>query len=120
MYKALLVIALISTTIAMKPSNQPNGFKKVGGSGAIVLVSVSPSEKHSEDGYRIAVANLCGTTPICKVHFWVERAPTRFPITDAEISTRLVLYQRNLNTGLNRWLVNCKTAKVFSSERQCI
>lgn len=85
----------------------------------MVFVSVDKSQKDNEDVYRIAVAESCAGRAICNVHFWVGQAASRLPMTDAQVNSKVVTWQQNLNTGLRRWVVNCKTTDVFKGDREC-
>ena len=97
-----------------------SGYKITGQSGIMFFVAVDAAQKDNEDVYRLAVGKACAGKPICQVQFWVGSAPSRFPLTDAQIDSKLVQWQLNLNTGLRQWLVKCKSSKLFAKERECM
>jgi len=84
------------------------------------FVAIEPAQKNNEDIYRFAVGEACAGKAICQVQYWVGNAPSGFPLTDAQVSSKLVQWQQNLNTGLRRWLVNCKKINLFAKERECM
>jgi len=96
------------------------GYEIKGRSGVMVFVAVDSSEAENEDVYRFAVADACAGKPICQVHYWVGNAPSSFPLSDAQVNSKVVHWQQNLNTGLRRWLVNCGTSNLFSNGRECM
>lgn len=95
-------------------------YKITGQSGVMSFVAVDTAQKDNEDVYRLAAGKACAGKPICQVQFWVGSAPSRFPLTDAQIDSKLVQWQLNLNTGLRQWLVKCKSSKLFAKERECM
>jgi hypothetical protein len=97
-----------------------DGYKITGQSGVMFFVKVDAAQKDNEDVYRLAVGEACAGNPICQVQFWVDSAPSRFPLTDAQVGSKLVHWQLNLNTGLRRWLVKCGSSKLFAKERECM
>ncbi|KAF1711082.1 hypothetical protein CSC70_03915 [Pseudoxanthomonas kalamensis DSM 18571] len=113
----MALIALLSLVAASALA--ADGYKVAGRQGAMVFVSVDKSQKDNEDVYRIAVAESCAGRAICNVHFWVGQAASRLPMTDAQVNSKVVTWQQNLNTGLRRWVVNCKTTDVFKGDREC-
>lgn len=97
-----------------------DGYQISGKSGVMHFVSISDSAKDNEDVYRFAVAEICAGKAICQVQFWVGVAPSKFPLTDDQVNSKLVHWQQNLNTGLRRWLVNCNATAIFMSDRSCM
>lgn len=97
-----------------------NGYRITGHSGVMFFVAVDSKQKNNEDVYRLAVGEACAGKRICQVQFWSGRAPSRFPLSDAQIDSKLVQWQQNLNTGLRRWLVKCSASHLFASERECM
>ncbi|BAZ94896.1 hypothetical protein TspCOW1_32850 [Thiohalobacter sp. COW1] len=95
-------------------------YKITGKSGIMHFVAVDATQKDNEDVYRLAVGNACAGKAICQVQFWVGSAPSKFPLTDAQVESKLVQWQQNLNTGLRRWLVKCSSSNLFSKERECM
>lgn len=110
-----LLIAVFIPLIA----SAGDGYTITGRSGAMVFVSIDPAQKDNEDVYRMAVGSAC-RGPICQVQYWVGNAPSKFPLTDAQVDSQLVHWQQNLNTGLRRWLVNCDSSTLFSDDRECM
>lgn len=113
---ALLLTALCLPIVAVAGG----GYKIVGQSGVMVFVAVEAAQKDNEDAYRLAVGEACAGKQICQVHFWVGSAPSKFPLTDAQVDSKLVHWQQNLNTGLRRWLVKCGASDLFDKERECM
>jgi len=97
-----------------------NGYKITGKSGIMFFVAINSAKNNNEDVYRFAVGDACAGKSVCQVQYWVGNAPRKFPLTDAQVNSKLVHWQQNLNTGLRRWLVNCKSSKLFASERECM
>jgi hypothetical protein len=112
---ALVLFAFPSVSVAGKD------YRFTGHAGVMHFVAVTPAAKNNEDTYRLAVAEACAGKPICQVQFWVSSAPKTLPMTDAQVASKFVHWQQNLNTGLRRWLVNCKKGgELFKSERACM
>lgn len=97
-----------------------DGYKITGQAGIMRFVAVDAAQKDNEDIYRLAVGDACVGKAICQVQFWVGSAPSKFPLTDAQVDSKLVNWQQNLNTGLRRWLVKCSSSNLFSKERECM
>lgn len=97
-----------------------DGYKITGQSGIMFFVAVDTDQKDNEDIYRFAVGDACAGQDICQVQFWIGSAPSRFPLTDSQVDSKLVQWQLNLNTGLRRWLVNCSSSNLFAKERECM
>lgn len=97
-----------------------DGYKITGQSGIMYFVAIDSDQKNNEDVYRLAVGKACAGKKICQVQFWVGSAPSRFPLTDAQVDSKLVHWQLNLNTGLRRWLVKCGSSNLFAKERECM
>lgn len=114
--KAFLFVAIWLPIVA----TAGDGYKITGQSGVMSFVAVDAAQKDNEDVYRLAVGEACAGKSICQVQFWVGTAPSRFPLTDAQVGSKLVQWQLNLNTGLRRWLVKCGSSKLFAKERECM
>lgn len=97
-----------------------DGYKIIGSSGLMYFVAIDATQKDNEDVYRFAVGEACTGKSICQVQYWVGNAPSGFPLTDAQVESKLVQWQLNLNTGLRRWLVKCAATNLFASERECM
>jgi hypothetical protein len=95
-------------------------FRIVGTSGVFHFVEIDSSDEQNEDVFRSAAALACESSRVCQVQFWVGGAPRAFPLTDAQVNSKVAQWQLNLNTGLREWVVNCKISSVFLSERQCM
>ena len=113
---ALLLTAICLPIVA----TASDGYSITGQSGIMFFVAVDAAQKGSEDVYRLAAGKACAGKSICQVQFWVGSAPSRFPLTDAQVDSKLVQWQLNLNTGLRRWLVKCGSSKLFAKERECM
>jgi hypothetical protein len=85
-----------------------------------VFVAIDAAQKDNEDVYRLAVGDACAGKKICQVLYWGGTAPKGFPLPDAQFESTLVQWQQNLNTGLRRWMVNCKKSKLFQDDRECL
>lgn len=97
-----------------------DGYKITGRSGGMFFVAVDTNQKENEDVYRLAVGESCSGKAVCQVQFWVGSAPSKFPLTDDQIASKLVQWKQNLNTGLRTWLVKCGSSSLFSGERECM
>ncbi|MFK8068322.1 MAG: hypothetical protein AB8D52_08755 [Gammaproteobacteria bacterium] len=113
------LIFLVAICLPMS-SAAGDAYKITGKSGIMYFVAIESSQENNEDIYRFAVGEACAGKAICQVQYWVGNAPSRFPLTDAQISSKLVQWQQNLNTGLRRWLVNCNKTYLFTKERECM
>lgn len=113
----LLFLAVICLPMV---ASAADGYKITGKSGIMSFVSIDPAQKNNEDTYRFAVSKACAGKKICQVQFWVGNAPSGFPLTDAQVNSKLVHWQQNLNTGLRRWLVKCGSSSLFANERECM
>lgn len=119
--RRITTLAVLLFSIIPLTSFAADGYRVTGQAGIMHFVSVDPSRQSDEDLYRLAVASACSGKAICQVQFWVGDAPTSLPMTDAQVDAKLVHWQQNLNTGLRRWLVSCKTgSKLFEQERECM
>ena len=114
--EVIFLIAIVLSTGVVASAN----YRITGNSGIMYFVAVSPAQKNNEDVYRLAVSEACAGKTVCQVQFWADNAPSKFPISDAQVKSKLVQWQQNLNTGLRRWLVNCKSSNLFSNERGCM
>lgn len=97
-----------------------DGYKITGRAGIMFFVAIDADQKNNGDIYRFAVGKACAGKAICQVQYWVGNAPSGFPLTDAQVDSKLVHWQQNLNTGLRRWLVKCNSSNLFKSERECM
>lgn len=102
------------------PARPPDGYHITGLSGVMVFVAVDAARKDHEDTYRLAVADACARRPICQVQFWVGNAPGGLPLTDAQVNSKIVHWQQNLDTPFRHWLVTCSATTLFANERECI
>jgi len=114
-----IVFFLVAICIPMVV-NAGDGYKITGQSGMMFFVAIDSAQKDNEDVYRLAVGEACAGKAICQVQFWIGNAPSGFPLTDAQVDSKLVQWQQNLNTGLRRWLVKCHSSNLFSKERECM
>jgi len=119
-FLAIAVLAF-SAVSSIAGASASDGYRVSGSAGIMHFVSVDAAHKSNEDTYRLAVATLCTGKAVCQVHFWVNDAPKSLPMSDAQVDSKLVNWQQNLNTGLRRWLVKCSTgSKLFAQERECM
>ena len=118
--KSIAIVFLLAAFCIPMAATAGDGFKITGQSGKMFFVAVNKAQKDNEDVYRFAVGGACAGKAICQVQFWVGNAPSRFPLTDDQVSSKLVQWQQNLNTGLRRWLVKCASSNLFSEERECM
>ena len=114
--KVFFLVALCLPTVAIAG----DGYKITGQSGIMFFVAIDAAQKNNEDVYRFAVGEACAGKAICQVQYWVGNAPSKFPLTDAQVASKLVHWQQNLNTGLRRWLVKCSSSNLFAKERECM
>jgi hypothetical protein len=114
--KVVFIIAIVLPTGVVANKD----YRIMGNSGIMFFVAVSLAQKNNEDVYRLAVGEACAGKAICQAQFWTGDAPSKFPISDAQVESKLVHWQQNLNTGLRRWLVNCESSSLFSNERECM
>ena len=123
------ILAFTSIVLLCMGCADNNGYKITGNinetrTQGTYMVVIDTAYKDNEDVFRKAVANNCRIKSHCSVHFWVGKirwaeGPSRFPLTEAEAESLLMVYNRNTYTGLNRWAVRCKATKLFSEERKC-
>jgi hypothetical protein len=118
--KVIATVLLFTATCLPIVAAAGSGYKIAGQSGIMFFVAVDTAQKDNEDVYRLAVGEACAGKSICQVQFWVGSAPSTFPLTDAQVGSKLVQWQLNLNTGLRRWLVKCKSSNLFAKERECM
>ena len=96
------------------------GYRITGQSGAMFFVAIDTAQKDNEDVYRFAVGEACAGKAICQVQYWIGSAPSAFPLTDAQVESKLVQWKQNRNTGLRSWLVKCDSSNLFPKERDCM
>jgi hypothetical protein len=113
------VIFLIVASLPIMASAS-DGYKITGRSGLMVFVAIDAAQAKNEDVYRLAVGEACAGKAICQVHYWVGTAPANLPLSSSQAESKLVNWQQNLNTGLRRWLVSCKSSNLFSNDRECM
>jgi hypothetical protein len=118
--KSLAIAILLAVVSIPMTAHAGDGYKITGQSGIMFFVAIDTAEKDNEDIYRFAVGEACAGKAICQVQFWVNKAPSGFPLTDAQVDSKLVQWKLNLNTGLRQWLVKCKSSNLFASERECM
>ena len=118
--KSIAKVIFIAAICLPMVAAASNGYQITGKSGVMFFVAIEPAQKNNEDTYRIAVGEACAGKTICQVQYWVGNAPSGFPLTDTQVNSKLVQWQQNLNTGLRRWLVNCKASGLFAKERECM
>lgn len=118
--KGIAIAVLLAVVFQPMAVHAGDGYKITGQSGIMFFVALDTVEKDNEDVYRFAVGEACAGKAICQVQFWVGRAPSSFPLTDAQVDSKLVQWKLNLNTGLRQWLVKCKSSDLFASERACM
>ena len=118
--KTIALALLLSVFCFPIVATAGDGYKITGQSGMMFFVAVDPNQKDNEDVYRLAAGKACAGKAICQVQFWVGNAPTKFPLSDAQVSSKLIQWQLNLNTGLRRWLVKCSSSSLFAKERECM
>jgi hypothetical protein len=111
---------ILTVTCLPSVSAAGSGYKITGQSGIMFFVAVDAAQKDNEDIYRRAAGEACSGKSICQVHFWVGSAPSKLPLTDAQVASKLAHWQMNLNTGLRRWLVKCKSSNLLAKERECM
>jgi len=114
--KALILAAIFLPVVV----SAGNGYKITGQSSIMFFVSIDAAQKNNEDIYRLAAGKACSGKSICQVQYWVGNAPSAFPLTDAQVNSKIAHWQQNLNTGLRRWLVKCSSTKIFSKVRECM
>jgi hypothetical protein len=114
--KVFFLVAICLPTVAIAG----DGYKITGQSGIMFFVSIEAAQENNEDVYRFAVGEACAGKAICQVQYWVGNAPSKFPLTDAQVASKLVHWQQNLNTGLRRWLVKCSSSNLFAKESECM
>lgn len=114
-----IVIVIIGFAFSTNSYASP-GYKIVGKSGILHFVAIEKAQKDNENVYRYAVGEACAGLRICQVAFWVDKAPKSLPLTDEQVNAEIVRWQLNLNTGLRRWMVNCKVSKLFQDSRECM
>lgn len=114
---ALILLALIYIPILAVAGD---GYKITGKRGVFFFVAIDNSQKDNEDVYRFAVGEACAGKAICQVQYWIGNAPSKFPLSDAQVESKLVHWQQNLNSGLRRWLVKCSSTDLFAKERECM
>lgn len=119
--RRFIALAVLALSVIPALSVAGSGYRVTGSSGVMHFVSIDAAQKDNEDTYRFAVAEVCAGKAICHVHFWVGAAPKSLPMSDAQVNSKLVNWQQNLNTGLRRWLVKCSTGtKLFAQDRECM
>jgi hypothetical protein len=101
-------------------ANASDGYTITGRSGVMHFVAIDADQKDNEDIYRFAVGEACAGKAICQVQYWIGDAPNKFPLTDAQVESKVVQWQQNLNTGLRRWLVKCADSNLFKNDRECM
>lgn len=119
-FSKLFIIFAFAIPAAVSIAEASGGFRITGQSGVMHFVAIDSSQKDNEDVYRLAVGSACVRSPVCQVHFWVGSAPSGFPFSEAQVQSKVVSWQQNLNTGLRRWLVNCRASSLFLNERECM
>ena len=96
------------------------GYKITGNQGIMYFVAIDTAQKDNEDVYRFAAGKACAGKAICQVQYWIGSAPNGFPLSDAQVESKVAQWQQNLNTGLRGWLVNCDSSDLFASARECM
>ena len=98
---AILAIGFVLTV------NAAENYKVTGSQGVMNFVQIDKSAATNTDNYRFAVADICRMNKICQVLFWTDNAPSSFPLSDAQVNSKVAHWQINMNTGLRRWFWDC-------------
>jgi RNA polymerase subunit RPABC4/transcription elongation factor Spt4 len=87
-----------------------DGWRIIGKQGVVTFVAINKSQLKNQDNYRRAADEICAGKSICHVGFWVAGTdiPKSLPMTDAQVSSEVVQWAFNANTGLRRFLWSCK------------
>lgn len=104
-------------SIEGEPSPLPS-WELVGRQGVARFIVLREGDPTQEETFRVPMAESCGLEPVCHAHFWTSDndAARRLPMTDSQLAARVGLWQRNLNTGLNRLLLPCKLGRSEAGE----
>lgn len=120
MKKGIRIAVAFATLVLATTAFSGEGYKITGSQGVMHFVEIDAAQKDNEDVYRFTVGEACAGKAICQVQYWIGSAPNGFPLSDAQVESKLVQWQQNLNTGLRRWLVKCDSSGLFASERECM
>jgi hypothetical protein len=64
-----------------------------GKSGFIYFIDVESAQQTNGDIYLLAVAEACEGKPIYQAQFWINEAPTAFPLTADQAGSKVVHWQ---------------------------
>ena len=107
---SLLLVVFSQTLHAGK------GYLFTGSQGVMNFVQIDSGEARNMDVYRTAVADICRVKDICQVLFWTTNAPSKFPMTDTQVNSKVAHWQINMNTGLRRWFIDCEVLPAREGE----
>jgi hypothetical protein len=102
----IFIVLVVSLGFAIS-AYAADGYKVTGHQGVMHFVQIDKDKASNTDNYRLAVADICRTDKICQVLFWTDNAPSKFPLTDAQVNSKAAHWQINMNTGLRRWFWDC-------------
>jgi hypothetical protein len=95
-------IACGSDSPAPSPTASLPKYSVAGEQGVFKFVEI---EDTSRPALEAVSAKLCANMNICQVIFWRSGAPTRLPMTDAQVAAEVAHYERNTNTGLDQLII---------------
>ena len=111
----LLGLAVLRWAAGASPNadrsiDPPAEWQLHGQQGTEFFVSLSgASDLKDQARYRKAAADICSDRSHCGVHFWIDGAdvPRRFPMSPAQVATKVAQYTRNTASGLDEMKWRC-------------
>ncbi len=107
--RVALVVLSLSSLLTAASAVAAEGWRLLGSEGAIHMVVLEQPAELEAEIYHSAVAEICGSEPVCQVMFWVEGndAPDSLPMTPAQVRSKVAHWQFSSKTGVQRYLWNC-------------
>lgn len=103
--RAIFILLLSGFALSVSAAD---GYTVTGTQGVMHMVQMDAEGVSNTDNYHLAAGEICRLDKICQVLFWTENAPKSFPMTDAQVNSKVAHWQINMNTGLRRWFWDCE------------
>jgi hypothetical protein len=99
---------LFITVLSLSACGEDTDYEFIGRQGSMLAYSVPSDLAGDVDHYRRVVAEVCPSSEICIISFFVGLSSVRYPLSDNELAAQTAQYNRNSNSGLDRLMLACR------------
>ena len=110
MKKLSLAITLIGAALSAGASTSKTDLQLIGQQGVHYFFTLSKPWIEDQRYVGDTLTSFCSTKDVCIAHIWEkgQAAPTKFPLSDKEVSLEAATLQFNKNTKRSNLLWSCK------------